>query len=63
VETVTIENRLQFCEDMHYALLDQLADHFAMMSTAEFLVADRTLRRAVDVLFLESVTAASSMLH
>ena len=32
-------------------------------AVVEFMVADRTLRRAIDVLFLESVTAASSMLH
>ena len=63
METVTIENRPQFTEDMYFALFDQMADSFAMMSQAEFMVADCTLRRAVEVLFLESVTAASSMLH
>lgn len=63
MEIVTIENRPQFTEDMYFAMLDQMADSFAMLSATEFMVADRTLRHAIDVLFLESVTAASSMLH
>jgi hypothetical protein len=61
LQTVTVADRPQFTDDMYHALLDQMADRLAMLTAREFMVASRTLRQAVDVLFLESVVPASPL--
>ena len=63
MEPVTMDCREAFTSDMYLALVDQMGDNLAALSIAEYLIADRTLRHAVAVLFLESVAPASPMMH
>ena len=61
MENVTIEKREQFTEDAYCAFVQQLGDKLEALSADEFMVADRMLRRFIDVLFLESVATPRTL--
>ena len=63
MEIVTADDRAQFTMDMYLALCDQMAAGLATLTPEQFMIADRTLRHAVAVLFLESVAPASLMMQ